>query len=63
MGVDDKIEKTIAAVADALNASGLTFGIMRLILKDVLSTVEAQIELQKIKKADDGGKEGKNGTE
>ena len=45
MEVDKKISETTEKVLDALNSSGLTLGIMSLILKDILHTIEVQIQV------------------
>ncbi len=45
MEVDKKISETTEKVLDALNSSGLTLGIMNLILKDILHTINAQMQV------------------
>lgn len=45
MEVDKKISETTEKVLDALNSSGLTLGIMSLILKDILHTIDAQMQV------------------
>ena len=55
MDVDKKIIETEEAVTQALNSSGLTLGIMQLILKDVLHIIQMQ-QMTQIH-ADDAGKE------
>lgn len=49
MDVDKKIIDTQQQLVEVLNGSGLTFGIMILILKDILRTLEIQQQAQMLK--------------
>lgn len=56
MDVDKKIIETEEAVTQALNSSGLTLGIMQLILKDVLHIIQIQ-QMTQIQQNDAGKEE------
>lgn len=56
MDVDKKIIETEEAVTQALNSSGLTLGIMQLILKDVLHIIQMQ-QMTQIQQNDTGKEE------
>lgn len=56
MDVDKKIIETEEAVTQALNSSGLTLGIMQLILKDVLHIIQMQ-QMTQIQQNDAGKEE------
>ena len=49
MDVDKKILDTEQQLVGVLNGSGLTFGIMILILKDILRSLEVQQQQQMIR--------------
>ena len=49
MDVDKKIFDTEQQLVGVLNGSGLTFGIMILILKDILRSLEVQQQQQMIR--------------
>lgn len=49
MDVDKKIIDAQQQLVEVLNGSGLTFGIMILILKDILRTLEIQQQAQMLK--------------
>ena len=57
MDVDKKIMEAEQQLVEVLNNSGLTYGIMILMLKDILRTLELQQQQQMIKE------QGKEDTE